>query len=91
MICNPHPILFNYVALWGRGEAYTWFWWGNLKERNHLGDPVVDGRIILRWIFRKLDVGYGLDQAGSGYGQVVSTCKFENEPSGYIKRGEFLV
>ena len=57
MICNPHPILFNYVALWGRGEAYTWFWWGNLKERNHLGDPVVDGRIILRWIFRKWDVG----------------------------------
>jgi hypothetical protein len=32
-------------------------WWGNLSERNHLGDPVVDGRIILRWIFRKLDVG----------------------------------
>ena len=30
---------------------------GNLRERNHLGDPVVDGRIILRWIFRKWDVG----------------------------------
>jgi hypothetical protein len=28
------------------------FWWGNLKERNHWGDPSVDGRIILRWIFR---------------------------------------
>ena len=26
---------------------------GNLRGRNHLGDPVVDGRIILRWIFRK--------------------------------------
>jgi len=26
---------------------------GNLKERNHLGDPGIDGRIILRWIFRK--------------------------------------
>jgi len=26
-------------------------------EREHLGDPVVDGRIILRWIFRKWDVG----------------------------------
>ena len=34
---------------------YTKFWLGNLKERNHLGDPGVDGRIILRWIFRKLD------------------------------------
>jgi hypothetical protein len=31
--------------------------WGNLKERNQLKDPGVDGRIILRWIFRKWDVG----------------------------------
>ena len=30
---------------------------GKLRERNHLGDPGIDGRIILRWIFRKLDVG----------------------------------
>jgi len=35
----------------------THFWWGNLREKDHLGDPGVDGRIILRWIFRKLDVG----------------------------------
>jgi len=40
-----------------RGEAYTGFWWGNLRERDHLGDPVIYGRIILRWIFRKWDVG----------------------------------
>jgi hypothetical protein len=32
----------------------------------HLGDPGIDGRIILRGIFRKWDVGYGLDRAGSG-------------------------
>jgi len=43
--------------LWGRGEAYTGFWWGNLRERNHLEDPDVDERVILRWIFRKWDVG----------------------------------
>ena len=29
----------------------------NMRERDHLGDPGVDGRIILRWIFRKWDVG----------------------------------
>jgi hypothetical protein len=37
----------------GRGEVYTGFWWGNMRERGHWGDPDIDGRIILRWIFRK--------------------------------------
>ena len=41
----------------GRREAYTGFRWGNLRERDGLGDPGVGGRIILRWIFRKWDVG----------------------------------
>jgi len=50
----------------GRREAYAGFWWGNLKEIDRLVDPGVGGRIILRWIFRKWDVGYGLDRAGSG-------------------------
>jgi len=43
--------------VWGRGEAYTGFWWENLRERDHLEDVGKDGRIILRWTFRKLDVG----------------------------------
>jgi hypothetical protein len=33
------------------------FCWGSLRKRNHWGDPETDGRIILRWIFRKWDVG----------------------------------
>jgi hypothetical protein len=32
-------------------------WLGNLSERDHWGDPGVDGSIILGWIFRKWDVG----------------------------------
>jgi hypothetical protein len=47
----------GHVARIGIGEAYTGFWLGNLRERDHLGDPSVDGRIILIWVFRKWDVG----------------------------------
>jgi hypothetical protein len=35
----------------GSGEVYTVFWCGNPRERDHLGDPGIDGRIILKWIF----------------------------------------
>jgi len=45
-----------YSTYRGRRKAYTGFWWGNLRGRDHLGDPGVDGRVILRWIFRKWDV-----------------------------------
>jgi hypothetical protein len=31
--------------------------WGNLRKRNHWGDTGIGERIILRWIFRKWDVG----------------------------------
>jgi hypothetical protein len=41
----------------GRGEMYTGFWWENLWERDYWGEPRVDGKIILKWIFRKWVVG----------------------------------
>jgi hypothetical protein len=40
------------LHFWVRRGVYR-VWWGNLKERDHLGDPGLDGRIILCWIFRK--------------------------------------
>jgi hypothetical protein len=52
--------------LWGRVEVVTGFWWENLRETDNLGDAGVDGMIILRLIFMKWNVGYGLDRAGSG-------------------------
>jgi hypothetical protein len=41
--------------VWGRREVHTGFSWGDPREGDHLGDPGVDGRIILRWIFGKWD------------------------------------
>ena len=43
-------------STYGGGEACTGFWWGNLRERDQWGHIDIDGRIILRWIFRKCDV-----------------------------------
>ena len=39
----------------GRGEMHTGFWWGDLRERDHLEEIGLDGRIILKWIFKKWD------------------------------------
>ena len=47
----------GHVARVGRVDVHRGLWWGNLRERDHVGDLGVDGRIILRWIFRKWNVG----------------------------------
>jgi len=71
-----------------RGACSTYrggFWCETLRERYHLKDLGVDGRIILRWVFRKWDVGAWnesiLLRIGTGGG---------NEPSDSIKCGENL-
>jgi hypothetical protein len=64
--------------LWGRKEKCTGCWWKNLKERCNWEDPEVDVRIIVRWIFRKLE-GWvdwvGLAQDRDRWRELVSTVK----------------
>ena len=80
----------GHVARMGeRRDAYK-NWCGNLRERDHLEEPGVDGKIILRWISESGMWGYGLDRYGSGQGRVAGTCKHGNLLSGSIKCGEYL-
>jgi len=59
----------GHVASMGRAAVHTGFWWGNLRERDHLEDPSLDGWIILRWIFREWDgecTGFIWPRIGAG-------------------------
>jgi hypothetical protein len=58
---------------------------GKPEGKRPLGDPDLDGIIILRWIFRKLEGVVGLDGVDSGYGQVAGTYEYGKKPSGSIK------
>jgi hypothetical protein len=40
-------------STYGAGELHTGFGWGNRRERDYLEDPEVDGRVILKLIFKK--------------------------------------
>jgi hypothetical protein len=55
---GPHLMKFK-VSNFNRnksGVPCVGFWWGDLREGDHLGDSGVDGR-ILKWIFKKWDGG----------------------------------
>jgi hypothetical protein len=41
----------------GRGEIHRGFWWGNLKERDHLEDLNVEMKKILKLIFKHWEGG----------------------------------
>ena len=61
-----------HVATYGGRERCAQGFGGETRERDHCGDQDVDGRIILRWIFSKLEVavgtGWSLLRIGTGGG-----------------------
>jgi hypothetical protein len=50
----------EHVARMGRGEVRTAYWRGKLKNRSHLEDLELNGRVILKWILKNT-MGRGLD------------------------------
>jgi hypothetical protein len=73
-------------STYGGEETYVeGFWWGNVSERDHLGELSVGEGIILKWVFRKWD-----EEAWTGsMGLRIGTGDGESgtEPSGSIKCG----
>jgi hypothetical protein len=63
----------------------TGFWWGNLKERDHLEDPGVRWKDKIKMDLKEVECG---DMDWIDLAQV--TCKCGNEPSVSVKCGEFL-
>jgi hypothetical protein len=59
---NTHVACSKY----GEVERCIQDWWGDLRERDHLKDTVIGGRLMLLWILKKWDRGPGLDLSGSG-------------------------
>ena len=53
-------------------------------------DLDIDERTIIKWIFKKLDGGHGLNLIWLGQGHVTGSCECFNDPPDSIKWKEFL-
>jgi len=64
----------GHVVRMGEDRGATGCRWESLREKAHWGDQEVDGRTILRWIFRTLEVivgtGWSWLRIGTGGGHL---------------------
>jgi hypothetical protein len=68
-MCPQAETISRFLAEYGEESR---FWWGGVRERDHWGDRDVDGRRILRCIFRKWEgvvgTGWSWLRIGTGGG-----------------------
>jgi hypothetical protein len=60
------------------------------EGRTPLGRPRCTWEDNIKMGVREVAWGHGLDQSGSGQGQVAGCCECGNKPFGFIKCGKFL-
>jgi len=72
----------------GERRGVYGFWWGNLREKDHLEDTR-GWEYTIRMELKELG-GHGLDSCGLGQGEMAATCKCNDKSSGSIKCGNFL-
>ena len=72
--------------VWETVEMNTGFWWGDLMDGQHFKVIGADGRIIIKWIFKKWDgqAWTGLTWCRTGTG----TYECGNKLLGSIKCGD---
>ena len=65
----------------------TGFWWRYLREGDHLEDQGINARVILKCILKKWN---GTWAELIWLRIVAGSCECGNEPSGFLKSGEFF-
>jgi len=96
---HPHAILVReiksrmswaeHVALCGRAQMHTGFWWGDLRERDHLGGPRRRWEYNIK-VYQEIGWGGGRTELiWLTMGGMADCCEHGNEPSGCIKCREF--
>ena len=95
IICTLHQIYFGdqfgrmswtgQIARRGGVEVYTWICWETLRKSDHLENTSLDGRILMRWIFRDCDVRVWTDSVWLKLGTGGGHFECGNENSGSTK------
>jgi hypothetical protein len=67
------------------------FLFGKAEGKRETGRfETVDMRIILKWVLKKWDPRMWTGFIWRRIGTNVGSCEYRNEPSGYLKRMDFL-